>query len=69
MRIVRALCMVTGCALGFAIYRGLTPPLNDDFRSFGQFYNMAMRVALGLIVTSGRAGVATVCTGLEFRRG
>ena len=51
MRIVHALCMVTGCALGFAIYRGLTPPLNDDFRSFGQVYNMAMGVSLGLTLT------------------
>jgi hypothetical protein len=53
MRIVHALCMVTGCALGFATYRGLTPPLNDKFRSFGQFYDMAMGVALGLILTGG----------------
>jgi hypothetical protein len=53
MRIVDALCMVTACALGFAMYRGLTPPLNDRFRSFGLFYDLAMGVALGLILTAG----------------
>jgi hypothetical protein len=53
MRIIHALCLVTGCAVGFAVYRGLTPPLNDSFRSFGQFYDMAMGVALGLILAGG----------------
>ena len=53
MRIIHALFLVTGSAVGFATYRGLTPPLNDSFRSFGQFYDMAMGVALGLILTGG----------------
>ena len=41
--------------LGFATYRGLTAELNDEFRSFGLFYDVAMGVALGLIVTGGVA--------------
>lgn len=53
MRIIHSLCMVAGCAVGFATYRGLTPPLNAAFRSFGLFYDMAMGGALGLILTGG----------------
>lgn len=53
MRIVHTIGLVIGCALGFATYRGLTPPLNAAFRSFGHSYDMVMGVALGLILNGG----------------
>jgi hypothetical protein len=50
MRIVHAIAVVVGCALGLAIYRGLTPPLNAEFRAFGRFYDVVMGCAFGLIL-------------------
>jgi len=53
MKILDALCLVFGCASGFAWYRSLSPPFTDAFRPLGQCYNVAMGVVLGLLLTGG----------------
>ncbi len=56
MRIVHALGMVIGCALAFAIYRGVTFELIDSWRPFGQLYATVMGGAVGVML----AGVLTL---------
>jgi hypothetical protein len=53
MKIIHAIGMVAGCALGLVAYRGLTPRLNSSYRAFGQVYDLVMAVAVGLILTGG----------------
>ncbi len=47
MRTVHALNMVIGCALAFAIYRGLTFVLRDSWKFFGQLHAVIMGGAVG----------------------
>ena len=53
MRIVHALTIIAGCALGLVAYRALTPRLNARYRPLGQVYGLVMGTVAGPLFAAG----------------
>jgi hypothetical protein len=53
MRIVHALTVIAGCALGLVAYRALTPRLNARYRPLGQVYTLVMGTVAGPLFAGG----------------
>jgi hypothetical protein len=53
MRIVHALTVIAGCALGLVAYRALTPRLNARYRPLGHVYALVMGTVAGPLFAGG----------------
>ncbi len=55
IRVIDLSLWTIGCALGFGVYQGLTPSLNDGFRLLGWVYDLVMGVVFGTILVGAGA--------------